>query len=252
MAFIYNNQKDAFMVDSIVELGITESLPETKMSVSQSLTFNNLQVMGQIVEDSSYSRKFSIGLNGNVTTRLFSETGTVPLPTAAPVAITASNATATTTGFSASWQSAAGATGYYLDVSTTMSFGSYVAGYQGRDVGNVLSYSVSGLSNGTPYFYRVRSYSPLGGVSANSNLIPMGTRTSGKAVVFNMLGTTLGAYLWKNGVLYWTPGSVAPQQTQTFSDGGMVGNLIQVESGYEGPFSQPKEGLLSGGVFFMN
>src|SRR4029077_12321818 len=52
--------------------------------------------------------------------------------------------------------------GYFLDVSTSNSFSSYVDGYQGLDVGNVNGRAVTGLNPGTTYFYRVRPYTSAG------------------------------------------------------------------------------------------
>jgi len=89
-------------------------------------------------------------------------------PPATPTATAASNPL--TTSFQANWSSAPRATGYRLDVSTSSSFSSLVSGYNNLDVGNVLSKSVTGLSPGTTYYYRVRAYNS-GGTSGNSNTI---------------------------------------------------------------------------------
>src|SRR3712207_7448110 len=48
--------------------------------------------------------------------------------------------------------------GYRLDVSTSNTFNTYLSGYQDLDVGNATSRSVTGLSAGTTYYYRVRAY----------------------------------------------------------------------------------------------
>jgi hypothetical protein len=56
-----------------------------------------------------------------------------------------------------------------VDVSTSYSFSTYVAGYQHRDVGNVTSRSVNGLNASTRYYYRVRAYNGAG-TSDNSNI----------------------------------------------------------------------------------
>jgi hypothetical protein len=96
--------------------------------------------------------------------------------TTIPAAPVAGDATAITqTGFTANWASSSGATGYYLDVATNSAFtGYYVSGYQDLDVGNVTSMVVSGLSELTTYFYRVRAYN-ANGTSASSNTIEVST-----------------------------------------------------------------------------
>ena len=58
----------------------------------------------------------------------------------------------------ATWGSVSDAKGYFLDVSTSNSFSSYVDGYHGLDVGNVNGRAVTGLNPGTTYYYRVRPY----------------------------------------------------------------------------------------------
>jgi len=74
--------------------------------------------------------------------------------------------------FSANWNSSVGATGYKLDVSTDLNFGagSFVAGFQNKDVGNVTTYSVTSLTGGTTYYYRIRSYN-ANGESASSGTV---------------------------------------------------------------------------------
>ena len=64
--------------------------------------------------------------------------------------------------FSANWSSAAGATGYRLDVATDNGFSSFVPGFNNLDVGNVTTYSVTGLNAGTTYYYQVRADSTCG------------------------------------------------------------------------------------------
>src|SRR5205809_679811 len=93
-------------------------------------------------------------------------------PPAGPTANAATNVT--TTGFTAHWSSVTGATSYLLDVSTSSAFSTFVTGYQNLSVGNVISRSVSGLSAGRTYYYRVRAHTS-GGTSVNSNVISVTT-----------------------------------------------------------------------------
>jgi phosphodiesterase/alkaline phosphatase D-like protein len=89
-------------------------------------------------------------------------------PPSIPTAL--ASGTVTQTGFSANWNSSTNATGYYLDVSTVNDFSSFVSGYNGKDVSNVITYNVTGLTAATTYYYRVRAYNGAG-TSASSNQI---------------------------------------------------------------------------------
>lgn len=87
---------------------------------------------------------------------------TVPL---APVANTQTNVRANS--FTANWTaSVGGASSYYLDVSTSATFASFISGYNNKSVGNVNTYSLSGLNRNTTYYYRIRAYNS-GGQSVN-------------------------------------------------------------------------------------
>jgi len=84
-----------------------------------------------------------------------------------PAISAASNVASTT--FKANWGAVTDATGYYLDVATDASFTSFVTGYNNVDVGNVTSTTLTGLTEGQTYYYRVRAYSALG-TGANSGV----------------------------------------------------------------------------------
>jgi uncharacterized protein (TIGR02145 family) len=106
---------------------------------------------------------------GNSNTQSLAITVT-PIPSA-PTANAASSVTQTS--FTANWSAVTGATTYYLDVNTNSSFtGTWILNNQ--NVGNVTTYSVSGLTCNTTYYYRVRAANSCG-TSANSNVITVTT-----------------------------------------------------------------------------
>jgi len=88
----------------------------------------------------------------------------------APVAIAATEVD--TTSFLSNWEAVIGVDGYYLDVATDAAFTAFVAGFNNKDVGKVLSYSVTGLIAETDYFYRIRAYNEVG-YGENSNIISL-------------------------------------------------------------------------------
>lgn len=97
---------------------------------------------------------------------------TLPRPPVAPVSTSATNLTQT--GFATNWNAVADSTGYYIDVATNSTFTTFATGYNNKDVGNVLSASITGLSSGTTYYYRVRAYNSYG-ISSSSNTISQTT-----------------------------------------------------------------------------
>ena len=91
--------------------------------------------------------------------------GVIEFPSAnevTPRIETDSSAPPTRSSFVATWGSVSGAKGYFLDVSTSNSFSSYVGGYHGLNVGNVNGRAVAGLKPETTYYYRVRPYTAAG------------------------------------------------------------------------------------------
>ena len=98
---------------------------------------------------------------------------TIPAP---PVASAATSVAQTS--FVANWAASTGATNYFLDVSTSNTFASFVSGYQNLSVGTVSNYTVNtNLSVATTYYYRVRAVD-ASGTSTNSSTISVLTLTA--------------------------------------------------------------------------
>ncbi len=65
----------------------------------------------------------------------------------------------TVTGFTANWAAPTYGTlnSYVIDVATDTAFTNIVSGYNAKNVGNVTTTNITGLGNGTPYYWRVRA-----------------------------------------------------------------------------------------------
>jgi len=85
-----------------------------------------------------------------------------------PVAKPATNIL--TISFNANWSAVPGATDYRLDVATDSGFTAPLSTYTDLNIDNDTTYTVSGLTAGTKYFYRVRAYDGIN-TSSNSNII---------------------------------------------------------------------------------
>jgi len=85
----------------------------------------------------------------------------------APVATDVTNLSCS--GFTANWNAVVGAKGYRLDVARDPSFATILPLYNNRNVGNVTSFGITGLTSGSSYYYRVRSENEACGVMVTSS-----------------------------------------------------------------------------------
>jgi hypothetical protein len=93
-----------------------------------------------------------------------------------PSATTATNTCANS--FTANWTASSfgPSNAYLLDVSTTANFTSRITGYDGLNVGNVLTANITGLNPSTNYFYRIRAINTTAeGSEPYSNVITVST-----------------------------------------------------------------------------
>ncbi len=88
--------------------------------------------------------------------------------------------------FIANWELSTGATNYYIDVSTSSDFSTFVSQYQDFETGNVNSLSITGLTHVTTYYYRIRAYN-TSGTSSNSNIITVSTTKLNQSITFSTL-----------------------------------------------------------------
>lgn len=153
---------------------------ETKNVLNQRIGGLNIPAGGNfylawnysVTSGATTSNAQALGIDNFVMNNISDQEGeSIP---SAPAAGAAANITPVS--FTANWSSSAGASSYLLDVSTTSSFtaGTFVTGFQGKNTGNVTNYSVTGLTQKTNYYYRVRA-SNTAGESPNSSTITVKT-----------------------------------------------------------------------------
>ena len=176
---------------SPTQLGATQVSPAGAFPATRTVTFNGLTTnVGNatnyfwVTMDVTGTAALNRTITANITNP--ANVTATPVPTgsgaasgaqtlgsslfAPPVPASVAATDTACTSFTANWGASAGATGYFLDVSKGTGGGfnaGILAGYNNLDVHNVLTYDVTGLTNSTTYYYRVRA-DKCGNTSGNN------------------------------------------------------------------------------------
>ena len=73
--------------------------------------------------------------------------------------------------FTANWNPISNISNYFLDVATDAAFSNILPAYSNLNAGTATSFSITGLIQGTNYYYRVRGNNAICGTTSNSNII---------------------------------------------------------------------------------
>ena len=139
----------------------------------------NEVLINTTVNPINVSYDYTVSANGCTNPTTYNVVVTVNPASIAPIANAATNITCTS--LNANWSVSTGATAYYLDVSTSASFTTFVSGYNNLNVSNVTTYNVTGLTVNETYYYRVRASNGCG-TSLNSTSIQVSTNAPNASV----------------------------------------------------------------------
>jgi hypothetical protein len=161
--WIANSNVSRYILDIATDANFTNILPAYKNLLVGNVTSylaTNLPGATTYYYRIRPANKLGTSLKSNVVS---TQIATLSAPTAL-------QANAISQAFTANWSAVNEATNYRLDVATDAGFTKFLAGYNNLSVGNVTSYTISALTNGTTYYYRVRAVNSLQ-TSANSDVL---------------------------------------------------------------------------------
>jgi hypothetical protein len=150
-----------------------------------------------------------------------------------PVATAATSVTVTS--FVANWNTYDGATTYYLDVSISSSFSTFVLQNQAVSAPTT-SYTVTGLTACTTYYYRVRAQGVVPTISVAPTLSPSGSQVTGTVITcgtgtWNSQGSIFN-YKWKRNGVAITGATSNTYTIQAIDDGTTITCDVQNQNGF--------------------
>jgi len=151
----------------------------------------------------------------------------------APVATAATSVTGTS--FVANWNTYDGATTYYLDVSISSSFSTFVLQNQAVSAPTT-SYTVTGLTACTTYYYRVRAEGVVPTISVAPTLSPSGSQITGTVITcgtgtWNSQGSIFN-YKWKRNGVAITGATSNTYTIQAIDAGTTITCDVQNQNGF--------------------
>jgi phosphodiesterase/alkaline phosphatase D-like protein len=213
----------------------TDNFPNYVSTYQDRLVSDTTQLVTGLTAGTTYTyRVRAVNAAG---TSANSDTISVVTVAAAPSVVAASGVFSTS--FTARWTAVTGATSYQLDVSTNTTFTSMVLGYNNLEVNVGASKSVSGLSAGTSYSYRVRAVNAAG-TSANSNTISLLTVPAAPSAVAATIISSSGF------TANWSTASGASSYRLDVSSDNFASNVTNYQDLTVGGTSQAVTGLSAG------
>jgi hypothetical protein len=167
-----------------ITFGTVTGFNWTVSGAGNSITFVNGNATVTWGASFSGSATITVSVDGSQCSGQSSKSMSVTVSPLAAVAVATNGSGATATQITANWNAAANANKYLLDVSTDIGFSSFVTAnskvYNGLDVGNVTTATITGLTANTTYYYRVRAANTCA-TAASSNTITYATLPSAPA-----------------------------------------------------------------------
>jgi M6 family metalloprotease-like protein len=173
-------------------------------------------------------------------------TVSLPDPPDTPAKIYVSNIFQTS--FSARWNSVTNAGGYKLDLSTNAGFTSFVSGYNSKDLGNVVTAEITGLTPKTQYYCRVKAYNS-GGTGLSSGTVSVKTLSTPSSVPAELIASSCNNLV----TLSWRKSTGADFSRYVIYSQSPLSVLVRMDSTTNGISDTSKvlSGLTNGQTLFF-